>query len=97
MLSLGRNPCCRHSKGPAHASRGMDRDKPEAAERSVPDILTAGSMERSETLQLQACGSFCNVPNGCYWLEEPLGMQPDMSCRTSSLLRSEGGGGRLLE
>ncbi len=29
-----------------------------------------------ETCRLQACGSLCNVPNRCYWLDDPLGMQP---------------------
>jgi hypothetical protein len=54
-------------------------------------------MERSETLLLQVCGSLCNVPNGCYWLGDTLGMQPKTTCRTSSRLASDEREGRLLE
>ena len=100
MLSLGRNRCCRRAVGgPRTLGRLMVLIQPNLKHPSYsrPRHLPAGSMELSETLQLQVCGSLCNVPNGCYWLEESLGMQPAMACRTTSSLASEEGEGRLLE
>lgn len=50
-------------------------------------------MEPRETLQLQVCGSLCNVPNRYYWSKESLGMQPETTCRSMSRLASDVGEG----